>query len=88
MLATLRTGYDYILDRRGATDVELLRVRYRNAERVGLGDLCRSPDGHWLIFQVDAWYPTVFIFNREDSVPARFQPAAGAMVDATPSPAR
>jgi hypothetical protein len=72
-LMELRTGYYYIMDRRGNTDIELLRVKIENSDlSSGLGELYRSPDDKWLVFRLASYSQKVYIFSRAEMEPKHF----------------
>jgi len=75
-IATLQTGYWYVMDGREGKKVELLRVKIKNSEvggGGGLGDLDLSPNKRWAVFTVANRNPhRVFIFDREAKTPEVF----------------
>ena len=74
----LRTGYYYVMDRRENSDIELLRVKLENSDLswAGLGELYRSPDNKWLVFQLASYRPRIYIFSRAEMKPKRFDPSS------------
>lgn len=65
--ATLRSGYYYIMDKRGNLTIELLRVKIVNSELswAGLGMAYISPNGKWAVFTLENNPGRTFIFNRD-----------------------
>lgn len=76
-IATLQTGYWYVMDDREGKKVELLRVKIQNSEvggGGGLGDLDISPNKRWAVFTVANRNPhRVLIFDRQANTPEAFQ---------------
>jgi len=76
-VATLRSGYWYVMDERNGKRFELLRVKIQNSERGGgdaIGELDLSPNKRWAIFTVANRNPhRVYIFDRDAKTSEVFQ---------------
>lgn len=76
-IATLQTGYWYVMDGREGKRVELLRMKVKNSELTGddsIGNFYLSPNKKWGVFQVANHNPyRIFIFDREAKTSEVFQ---------------
>jgi hypothetical protein len=76
-IATLQTGYWYVMDGREGNRVELLRIKVKNSELTGddsIGNFYVSPNKKWAVFQVANHNPyRIFIFDREAKSPEVFE---------------